>query len=328
MIISKTPYRISFFGGGTDLPSWLKLNNDGLILSTSINRYCYITLRDLPKIFGYRYRLRYYKNEEVNDIKFIKHNSIRASMEYLNLHNQPLELVHHGELPSQSGLGSSSTFTVGLLKTLYAFKGRKVSKKDLAKLAIHIEQNILSESVGMQDHIAAAYGGFNIISMRKNSFKLLKLVNESALKKIEKNLVLVFTGLQRNSGPLEKKKSINIRRGKSDKELINILNITKEAINECKSENFSIKNLGELLSENWKNKKNIHKLVSNKKIDEIYEQIMNIGAYGGKLLGSGNGGFLMFLCPKNKINKIEDIFKSRVIRDIKFDNEGSHLIYP
>lgn len=327
MIISKTPYRISFFGGGTDLSSWLRLGNQGLVLSTSINRYCYITLRDLPKIFGYKFRLRYYKNEEADNLKLIKHNSIRACLNYLKFHNHPLELVHHGELPSQSGLGSSSTFTVGLLKTLYSIKERKISKKNLAKLAIHIEQNILSESVGIQDHIAASYGGFNSISMNLDNFKLKPFSNPKLIKTLENNLILVFTGLQRNSEPLEKKKLIKIKKGKSNTELNNILEITKEAIQECGSENFSIKHLGKLLSENWVNKKMIHKSVSNNKIDSIYDQIMNIGAYGGKLLGSGNGGFLMFLCPKSKFNKIEQIFKNKVIKNIKFDNKGSHIIY-
>ena len=169
MIITKTPYRVSFFGGGTDLSSWLDNENKGLILSTSINRYCYITLRNLPKIFDYNYRLRYYKNEETNHIKNIKHNSIRACLDIQNFHNKSIELVHHGELPSQSGLGSSSTFTVGLLHGLTEMNKRKISKKSLAEKAILIEQKILKESVGIQDHIAASYGGFNIINIKKKN---------------------------------------------------------------------------------------------------------------------------------------------------------------
>tara|TARA_B100000963_G_C22592365_1_gene656164 strand:- start:161 stop:1147 length:987 start_codon:yes stop_codon:yes gene_type:complete len=327
MIISKTPYRISFFGGGTDLNSWLNNGNEGLILSTSINKYCYITLRDLPKIFNFKYRLRYYINEEANNIKNIKHNSIRECLNLLKFQNQPLELVHHGELPSQSGLGSSSTFTVGLIKSLYEFKKQKISKRKLCQKAIFIEQDILKESVGKQDHIAAAYGGFNIISMQNQKFRVKKLNNNKIIKKIENNIILLFTSLQRNSEPLEKKKSSKIFKGEKNDELNNILNITKEAILEINSENFSLQKFGKLLSENWKYKKMLHKNVTNSNIDEMYEKVMSLGAYGGKLLGSGNGGFFLFVCPTHKTKQIENIFKSKLIKNIKFDLEGSHIIY-
>ena len=329
MIITKTPYRVSFFGGGTDRPSWLDNDNKGLVLSTSINRYCYITLRNLPKIFDYRYRLRYYKNEETNHIKNIKHNSIRACLASQNFYNKSIELVHHGELPSLSGLGSSSTFTVGLINGLSEINKKSITKKKLAQSAILIEQKVLKESVGIQDHIAAAYGGFNIISMnKKNKFKVKNFKNLKIKKIIEDNLLLIFTGLQRNSQPLEKSKSNRIKKGYSDNELNNILDITKSAITEINSQNFSIKTFGKLLSENWHYKKLIHKSISNAKIDEIYNQVMSNGAYGGKLLGSGNGGFFMFLCPKNSKEKLEKSFKNKLIKDIKFDEKGSHKIYP
>jgi D-glycero-alpha-D-manno-heptose-7-phosphate kinase len=329
MIITKTPYRISFFGGGTDLSAWLDNDNDGLILSTSINRYCYITLRNLPKIFDYKYRLRYYENEETNFIKNIKHNSIRACLDTHNFHSKTLELVHHGELPSQSGLGSSSTFTVGLIKGLLEINKKKTSKKNLAQSAIFIEQKKLKESVGIQDHIAASYGGFNIITMKKkNNFKVSNFKNLKIKKIIEDHLLLIFTGLQRNSEPLEKSKSIRIKKRQNDNELNNILDITKSAISEIYSQNFSIKTFGKLLSENWHYKKLMHKSISNIKIDEIYNEVISSGAYGGKLLGSGNGGFFMFLCPKEIKKKLEKNFKNRLINDIKFDEMGSHKIYP
>ena len=329
MIITKTPYRISFFGGGTDLSEWLDQENDGLVLSTSINKYCYVTIRDLPKIFDYKYSLRYYKNEYTDDIKDIKHNSIRSCLEYLKFHDEPIELVHHGELPSRSGLGSSSTFTVGLLNALYKINNYRINKKKLAQDAIYIEQKVLNESVGIQDHIAASFGGFNIISMKKNNrFNLSVIKKKDLIKKIEANLILIFTGLHRNSEPLEKIKLAKIKKGDSHQHFNNILDITKEAIIETKSDNFSIKNFGKLLSQNWHHKKLIHKSITNNKIDEIYDKVMGLGAYGGKLLGSGNGGFLLFLCPSNKVKKIEEIFKNRVLKDIKFETKGSHVIYP
>ena len=328
MIITKTPYRISFFGGGTDLSPWLDQNKSGLVISASIDRYCYITLRHLPEIFDYRYRLRYYQNEQTNNIQHIKHKSIKACLSHLNFNNTPIELVHHGELPSQSGLGSSSTFTVGLLKSLLKYKSKNISKKSLANMAILIEQKKLKESVGIQDHIAASFGGLNCIKMKKNnSFEVRPIKNLNASKKLEKNVVLVFTGLQRNSQPLEKKKSAKIKKGQSSVELENILAITKQAVSEINSANFSLKYFGQMLNENWKYKKQMHNLISNRTIDSIYEKVMSLGAYGGKLLGSGNGGFLLFICSNQVKIKIEEIFSNRVIKNIKFDTKGSHILY-
>lgn len=327
MIISKTPYRISFFGGGTDLPAWINAGNKGLILSTSFNRYCFVTLRHLPKIFSYRYRLRYYKNESTNHIKDIKHNSIRASLNYLKFHNQSLELVHHGELPAQSGLGSSSTFTVGLLNSLYKMKKIKISKKKLALNAIHIEQKLLNESVGVQDHIAASHGGFNIIAINKNNFTVTPIVNKNLLRYLEKRIILIFTGLQRNSNILEKKKSKIISTGKLNNELSTIYDLTQEALSEIESSNFSLKRFGNLLNESWRVKRKTHNQVSNEIIDEIHQKAISLGAYGGKLMGSGNGGFMMFVGPSNSIIKIKDYYNLNSISDIKFDFKGSHIAY-
>ena len=174
MIITRTPFRISFFGGGTDLPSWLE-NNDGHVISTTINKYCYINLRILPKIFDYNYRLRYYKTEETLNIDEIKHNSIRACLKHLKLSNKKIEIVHNADLPAASGLGSSSSFTVGLINTINNLLNIKTKKNFLAKKAIYIEQKILRESVGIQDQISTSYGGFNYIKLNKKDFKVIKI---------------------------------------------------------------------------------------------------------------------------------------------------------
>ncbi len=326
MIITRTPFRISFFGGGTDLPSWLE-NNNGSIISTSINKYCYINLRILPKIFEYNYRLRYYKTEQVQEINQIKHNSIRACLNYFKLDKTKIEIVHNADLPAASGLGSSSSFTVGMLNTLNHLKKIKKSKNSLTKTAINIEQNILKESVGVQDQIATAYGGFNFIDLSKNNFKVSKIKNEENIKKIENNCLLVFTGLQRNANPIEKNKIQTIKSSKLDYELNSILSLVDEAKKNIYSKNFRLKYWGELLNEHWLLKKSLSNKISNNKIDSIYNEMINSGAYGGKLLGAGNGGFMIFLCPSNKKALIKKKFGNLLIKDLKFDKNGTHMIY-
>ena len=326
MIITRTPFRVSFFGGGSDLPSWLE-NNKGCVISTTINKYCYINLRILHKIFEYKYRLRYYKTEQVSNINQIKHNSIRACLNYLKLHNKKIEIVHNADLPAASGLGSSSSFTVGLLNTLNILQNKKKDKNYLAKKAILIEQKILKESVGVQDQIATAFGGFNYIEFSKKNFKVNKINQERNIKKIESNCLLIFTGLQRSADPLEKKKINIIRNNKLDYELNNILEIVDEAKKNILSQNFRLKYWGDLLNEHWMFKKSLSKNVTNNKIDSIYNEMINLGAYGGKLLGAGNGGFMIFLCPSNKKNIIKKKFGNLLIKDLKFDKYGSHMIY-
>lgn len=326
MIITRTPFRVSFFGGGTDLPSWLE-NHKGCVISTTINKYCYINLRILPKIFEYNYRLRYYKTEQVREIKQIKHNSIRACLAYANLGNKKIEIVHNADLPAASGLGSSSSFTVGLLNTINFLKNKQKDKNYLAKKAILIEQNILKESVGIQDQIATAYGGFNYINLNKKNFKVHKINQEANIRKIEKNCLLIFTGLQRRANPLEKKKIDMIKKNKLDFELNKILEITNEAKKNILSNNFRLKYWGQLLNEHWLFKKSLSSDVTNYKIDTIYNEIMSLGAYGGKLLGAGNGGFMLFLCPTNKKEIIEKKFGNLLIKDLKFDKNGSNMIY-
>ncbi len=326
MIITRTPFRISFFGGGTDLPPWLE-NNKGEVISSTINRYCYINLRILPKIFKHNYRLRYFKTEETEKISQIKHDSIRACLNFLKMHSKKIEIVHNADLPAASGLGSSSCFTVGLLNTLNILKNKNIGKKYLAEKSIFIEQKILKESVGAQDQIACSYGGFNHIELSKNNFKLNKINSQKNIDKIEKNCLLIFTGLQRNANPLEKKKIDIIKKRIVNKELFSIIELVKEAKQNILSENFRVKDWGNLLNDYWRYKKSLMNSVTNTKIDNIYNEVISLGAYGGKLMGAGNGGFLMFLCSPYNQKKIKAKFGNYIISDLKFDKSGSHMIY-
>jgi len=325
MIICKTPFRVSFFGGGTDFPTWYK-NNEGAVLSTTINKYCYIILRDLPNIFEYKYRLRYYKTEQVRNISEIQHNAYREIIKKYNFKFNCLEIVHNADLPALSGLGSSSSSTVCLINALNSFKGKSVSKNQLAKNSIYIEQDILKENTGSQDQIAASYGGFNFIKFKKNNFKVSPIKNKKNINFLSKNILIFFTGITRKSETIEKSKIQSIKKGNINNYLKELVNITKEGYRQLESSNLDLVKFGELLNKSWEMKKKLSKKVTNKKIDNFINIGIDNGALGAKLLGAGAGGFLLFVCPEKKqkrlitsLNKIKKI-------DFKFEKHGSHLV--
>tara|TARA_B100000963_G_scaffold360310_1_gene390700 strand:+ start:15300 stop:16286 length:987 start_codon:yes stop_codon:yes gene_type:complete len=323
MIISRTPFRISYFGGGTDLPDWYNVNR-GKTISTTINKYCYISVRELPPYFNFNYRLRYFKKENVKKIYQIKHPSIRETLKYLKF-KKNLELVHNADIPAKSGLGASSSFTVGLLNALYNFNKTKLVKKKLALDAINIEQKKIGEYVGSQDQTATAVGGFNIINYRKNGIKIKNLSNYRNVKILEKSTALFFTGFQRNAQNIEKKKLKNIY--KISKYLNEILNLTDEAENQIYNSKNILSNYSELMMKYWWLKKKLSNNVSNKLIDEIYKKGINAGANAGKLLGAGGGGFIMYLVdPLKKENLIKSM-KKFIYLPIKFENSGTEIIY-
>jgi len=300
MIICRTPFRISFFGGGTDFPEWYK-ERGGAVISTSIDKYCYINVRNLPNFFNYSYRLRYFKTEQTKKINEIKHPSFREVLKFLNFQNKNVEIVHNADLPALSGMGASSSSTVCLLHSLYTLKNQYVTKKQLAIDSLKIEQDILKESVGSQDQIAASFGGFNYISFNKNlTFEINPIVKTENIAKIEKSILLVFTGLQRKAEVLEKNKKKNIIHNISYLEEMN--NITNQGLKLLNS-NLNIREFGKLVSDQWYLKRKLSELVSNKIIDDIYKAGLDAGAYGGKLLGAGNGGFVMFICNENTKKK-------------------------
>lgn len=321
MIITKTPYRISFFGGGTDLNQWFS-ENGGAVISTSIDKYCYISCRYLPKFFEHKYRFVYSQIEDVIKIDDIKHPAIKGLLNHLNW-EKGIELHHDGDLPARSGLGSSSSFTVGMLNALSALQGKYISKNELAKQAIYIEQNVLNENVGCQDQIAAAYGGFNKIEFYGiDSFKVSPIIiPEARLNKLQDNLLLFFTGISRFASEIEKSKIVNFNSKKIElRKMHEMVDVSIDIlVNEVKN----IDDFGLLLNEGWNYKKSLSNLVSNSEVDEIYNNALKSGALGGKLLGAGGGGFILFYAPKEKHHEIKDKLNHLIHVPFKFENLGS-----
>ena len=324
MIISKTPYRISFFGGGSDYPTWY-LKNGGKVLSTTINKYVYISCRDLPPFFKHKYRIVWSKLETVKKINQINHKAIREMLNYYKIRNG-LEIHYDGDLPARSGMGSSSVFVVGLLNILTNLLGKKLNKKKLAEKSIFFEQKVLNENVGSQDQIAVSYGGFNkILFKKKGDFTVNPIYLSSKIeKKLNNNLLLVYTGISRTAHDIAKGYINKLENSKSSR-ILNILNFVSEGekfLKEGKLDDF-----GRLLDESWKEKKGLSSHISNSNIDYIYNLAIKSGALGGKLLGAGGGGFFLFYVPKEKQNKFRKLLKKTIIIPFNFTNEGSEIMF-
>jgi D-glycero-alpha-D-manno-heptose-7-phosphate kinase len=325
MIISRTPFRVSFFGGGTDYPVWYK-DHGGVVLSSTIDKYCYVTLRELPPFFKYKHLLRYYQREEANSIEEIEHPSIRECLKFLNM-NKNIELVHHADLPARSGLGSSSTFTVGLLMAGYALNNQMITKNQLAQDAIEVEQHRIGESVGSQDQTAASFGGLNRINFggyREVNVTPLTVSLEK-VNNLQNHLMLFFTGFSRNAADIARKQ-IEISSIKT-KELNIMVELCQEAEKLLVSSDDGFLEWGELLNEQWKIKKSMTNLVTNSKIDEMYDEGIKSGALGGKLLGAGGGGFILFFVPPEKQKQLTENLKDFLHVPFKFDFTGSQIVY-
>ena len=325
MIISRTPFRISFFGGGTDYPVWYE-KHGGRVISTTINKYCFITARYLPPFFNYKHRIRYYLQEVAEKLDDIKHPSVRECAKFLNI-DKGIEIVHNADLPAQSGLGSSSSFTVGLLNALYALQNYMPTKRELALEAIHVEQDLIGESVGSQDQTAAAFGGLNIINFNGGrDFDVDPIiVSNERRTELQENLMLFFTGFARIASEVAKTQ-IKVT-PKKEKELNTILEICREGLKSLTDSKQSLDNFGELLDEEWKVKRSITKKISHKDIDDIYDAGIKAGAIGGKLLGAGGGGFMLFYVPKDQQEKVKTALKSKLFVPFRFENTGSKIIY-
>jgi D-glycero-alpha-D-manno-heptose-7-phosphate kinase len=325
MIISRTPLRISFFGGGTDYPVWYR-EHGGAVISATINKYSYINVRKLPPFFGYKNRIRYYLNEETQTISEIQHPSVRECARYLNIHNG-LEIVHSADLPAQSGLGSSSTFTVGMLHAFHALQNHMPTKRELALEAVYIEQEKIGEAVGSQDQAAAAFGGLNLI--RFGSGQGLEVdpiaISRERLNLLQDNLLLVFTGFSRVAADLAKIQ-ISVT-NKKTKELQNIMNLSHHALSILNNPNESVDEFGKLLSNHWSIKRGLTKQISNPKIDEIYEIGLKNGALGGKLLGAGGGGFMLFYARKEMHPVIQSALGASMFVPFRFEFTGSKIVY-
>jgi len=324
MIISRTPFRISFFGGGTDYPVWYK-ENGGAVLSTTINKYCYITLRYLPPFFPYKHRIVYSKVETVKNVNEILHPAVRETLNFLKI-DKGMEIHHDGDLPARTGLGSSSAFTIGLLNSLYSLKGVIPSKLQLAKKAIHIERDVLKESVGAQDQVVAAFGGFNKINFNgEDEIKVEPItIKKERIKELENHLMLFFTGFSRIASDIAKDQIENTP--KKRKELILMHQMVDEAINILNKKE-DILEFGKLLNKTWQIKKTLSNKISNPIIDNIYERAMKSGAIGGKLLGAGGGGFILFFVPPENQQKVREELKDLLEVKFNFENEGSQIIH-
>lgn len=325
MTISKTPFRISFFGGGTDYPVWYR-EHGGQVLSSTIDKYCYISVRHFPPFFPYKHRIVYSKIETVNRIDEILHPAVRAALRFFNIDNG-LSIHHDGDLPARTGLGSSSAFTVGLLHALYALQGEEPSKDTLAKEAIHLERDVLNENVGSQDQVAVTYGGFNKIVFTPNEkFEVLPIsVGEERIKELESHLMLVFTGFSRDATVIAKDQIDNTPQKKS--ELTRMSQMADEAVGILKDRKRNILEFGELLHESWQLKKSLSDKVSTPQIDDIYKKALADGAIGGKVLGAGGGGFMLLFIPPEKRERVSAEFKDLIQVNVCLEQGGSKIIY-
>jgi D-glycero-alpha-D-manno-heptose-7-phosphate kinase len=324
MIISRTPFRVSFFGGGTDYPVWYR-ENGGAVLGTTIDKYSYITCRHLPPFFEHKHRIAYSQTELVQSIDEIRHPAVREALRFMGI-TEGMEIHHDGDLPARTGLGSSSTFAVGLLHALYALKGIMPSKMQLARDAIHIEQDILKENVGSQDQVLAAFGGLNRIDFNGELNIEVKRVTikPQRLESLQQHLMLVFTGFSRTASEIageQIKETPNRKR-----ELSEMCQMVDEAINILNGDN-DLSEFGKLLHQNWQLKRSLTNKISTPYTDFLYEAAMRAGATGGKLLGAGGGGFMLFFVKPELQPKVREELSGLLTVPFRFENSGSQIIF-
>ncbi len=323
MIISRTPFRISFFGGGTDYPAWYS-ENGGSVLATTINKYCYISCRYLPPFFEHKHRIVYSKVEMVKEVEEIQHPAVRAAIRFMDL-KEGLEIHHDGDLPARTGLGSSSAFTVGILHAFYALRGQMPNKKRLAREAIHLERDVLQENVGSQDQVLAALGGFNKIDfLRDHDFVATPVtIHHDRLKDLQKHFMLFYTGVSRYASEIARKKIENIPNKHRE------LRIMRQMVDEGLSlltDGSCITGFGKLLHESWKLKRELSEGITTSLVDDIYDTAMSSGAIGGKLLGAGGGGFMLIFARPEEQPSIRKRLKKLFCIPFKFENQGSQII--
>ena len=325
MIITRTPFRISFLGGGTDFPAWYR-EHGGAVLSTTIDKYCYIHCRKLPPFFDKKHKIVFFsKQEAFNEIDEIDHPAVREVYRFMNI-TEGLVMQHDGDLPSHSGLGSSSAFTVGLLNALYALQGKMVSKKQLAFEAIHVEQEMIKEAVGSQDQIASAFGGFNKIVFSVNNIEVNPLtISNEKLAHLHSHFMLFFTGFARFAVEIEKDKLQNFDTKKH--ELRAMHRLVDTAVDILNDNVNGYDDFGRLLHENWSLKKSLSDKVSTSQIDDIYRKGMEAGVLGGKILGAGGGGFILFYIAPEKQEQLKSALAPLLHVPFRFDTLGSQVIY-
>ncbi len=324
MIISRTPHRISFFGGGTDYPSYYR-ENGGKVIGAAIDKYCYLNVRKLPPFFDHTHRIVYSKSENVNSLDEIQHPSVRATLKYLNV-DYGISIHHDGDIPARSGMGSSSAFTAGLLNSMLALQGQYISKEDLSRETLKIEQEIIAENVGSQDQIFAAYGGFNIIEFMQNGQFMVTpmIIPAERLERFQDSMVLIYTGLSRIASEIAAEQISNTSQNTS--KLDKMKQLVDEAATIISNPNRQLKEFGLLLNETWQLKKSLSTRIATPEIDELYAHAMKAGADGGKLLGAGGGGFMLFFIEPERREKLIAELSNYLHVPFRFDFEGSKII--
>lgn len=321
MIITQTPFRMSFFGGGTDYEGFYR-EHGGSVISTTFDKYCYVNVRHLPKFFEYRTHLSYSKMEYVNTYDEIEHPAIREAMRFLNMHE--LHVAYDADLPARSGLGTSSSFAVGMLNAFHALKGKYVDKKTLADEAIYLERVLCRESGGIQDQIAASFGGLNRIQFSGKGYEVRPIIISPERKdQLDQNLILFFTGFSRISSEIAKiqEKAVHDK----NKELLELLDLVDEA-EDILTGKGELCEFGKLLNETWEIKRGITSKISNDSIDLLYQKAMNAGALGGKLLGAGGGGFLLFYVEPERQKAVMEELHNLLHVPFHFESYGTRII--
>lgn len=324
MIISRTPFRISFFGGGTDYEDWYQ-ENGGAVLVTTIDKYCYISCRWLPPFFEHKTRIAWSQIELVKSHEEIKHPAVRAVLKHLNIVDG-VEIHHDGDLPARTGLGSSSTFTVGLLHSLHGLKSTMRTKRQLATEAIEIERRVLKESGGVQDQVAASFGGFNrIVFSNEQDFAMHPVImDRERLTRFQSHLMLYFTGFARSSSEIAREQAKNMTHNK--RQLARMCEMVDDALSILTGRGDLIE-FGKLLAESWKLKRGLAKRISNERVDRMYEAALEAGAIGGKLLGAGGGGFVLLFARPEEQPKIRERLRDFLLVPFRFESHGSQIIF-
>lgn len=323
MIITRTPFRMSFFGGGTDMKEFFN-EHGGAVISTTFDKYCYVTVRHLPPFFDFKNELTYSKTERTSTTEEIIHPAIRNAMQYLNMND--IRLTYEADLPARSGLGTSSSFAVGMLNAFHSLNGVYASKKQLADEAIHLERDLCNEAGGWQDQIAASFGGFNRIDFSDNSYEVAPIIiSKQKKEQLNNNLMMFFTGFTRFSSDVQKANAS----GKIDKtqQKLEMLRLVDEAEKVLQSKESNLDDFGYLLNTTWNLKRQTGSAISTNSIDELYDKGIKAGALGGKLLGAGGGGFLVFYVTPEKQESVRHAMQDLLYIPFKFENNGTKVIY-
>ena len=322
MIITQTPFRMSFFGGGTDFPDFYR-EHGGAVISTTFDKYCYVNVRHLPRFFDYSTELSYARTERVKRVEDIEHPAIREAMKHLDMHE--IRLTYEADLPARSGLGTSSSFAVGMLNAFYALKGKYADKRKLADDAIFLERVLCNESGGVQDQIAASFGGMNRINFNAEGYTVNPVIISPERKKLlNRNLMLFFTGFSRFSSDIQVAAEKNLK--SKQNQLLEMLSLVDDAEKILTSKT-DLEEFGRLLDYTWQLKRGITDKVSTDSIDAVYSRALQAGATGGKLLGAGGGGFLLFYVDPDKQENVRKALENLLYVPFEFENGGTRVIH-